>query len=242
VDISRPSPAFVSDIDFQNGGLLYQFLLEEFIYSARMVEKAQASYQRLNEVEGLSSFDDSFEELADTVFGLISPGGHFPWSNAGASLSKLHEYSLLLCSSACEGPCPRVKLAKKVDHALGVTLSLQRSLASSSFSGSTSLSCLEQVGRHLSSLSKRMAETGRCLLRLLPEFRSDENVIYYVLRRENDLADIVGSPTVKRALNKLYPEKGCTAQNFVLERYAARGFEHVSEWMLQVQGQEGGKS
>jgi hypothetical protein len=79
-----------------------------------------------------------------------------------------------------------------------------------------------------SALEKASTATQRFakqIVRLIPQFKHDENVIFYVLRNHALFDKVYGNRFTLKLFSKIYPKGVKEGQHFLTTKYAERGFE-----------------
>lgn len=62
---------------------------------------------------------------------------------------------------------------------------------------------------------------------ILLQYRSDENVVFFLLRHHAEFDDCYGKNFVVDLLKKMYPDGVNEVERFLSKRYALRGFQHL---------------
>lgn len=70
----------------------------------------------------------------------------------------------------------------------------------------------------------KLKRIASLLLKLLPLFQSDENVLFFLLKRQNEIDTLLGKKYIRKALLLLRPND---LLEFLEKRYLARGFDHL---------------
>lgn len=88
--------------------------------------------------------------------------------------------------------------------------------------------CLYKKSEHLIQEALEQLESfGKILQRMIPYFKGDENVLYFILRHREQLAVPFGPQFVRNCFEQIYPEGLNSALKFLLDRYMARGFSYL---------------
>ncbi len=85
---------------------------------------------------------------------------------------------------------------------------------------------------HIVKMIKTLERFSKTWPKLFREFRSNENVLLFLVRRRHDLDTLHGSKFVKGVLEPLFPEGPSELESYLLEAYARRGFSHLSTTIL----------
>jgi hypothetical protein len=80
----------------------------------------------------------------------------------------------------------------------------------------------------LQKMLKRMQQLTKTLYETLPAFCKDEHTLFFLLRHRTDLEAVFGENAILRLFTITFPKGLKTASRFIIQRYAKRGFAHLS--------------
>jgi len=202
---------------FQQKHLLFQFILSELITT-------HSTFRLLSDLVGQVNGDVGM--LVEPLTGLVgSTQGHLPvvsWVQEG-SLTKLKHYCALLCQDL-ESQQNCIGMHQEAHQAWWISQQLLDVLKPHPQHG--------KVGSW-KLLMKRLTKSIQRLTKLIEkgiwEYREDENVLFFVLRHQEQLDDLYNKRFVHGLLKKMFPKKQNTLESFLVQRYTERGFPHLAE-------------
>ncbi len=224
----------------QSNGLLFQFVLEEFLSVIPAVDAIQTAHQRLEaalvrrrpneEVERLSQ--QILSNIAALTGSALVSNHSYPWTPSKGSLGKLKHYIHLFRAPVSE-------VEELTDQLKGVV--------SQAYHGAMQArDVLWQLGQkpmvlretsELFRLLNTLTEASRRIEELLPSllvnFRNDENVVYFLVRRADAFANLHQEFYVCNLLTKMYDNGLDEASQFLRDRYLKRGFNRLAERINQ---------
>lgn len=220
----------------QNNGLLFQFVLEEFLAVIPAVDAIRAAYQQLEGALVRRRPNQEVERLARQILTSIAAltgsalvSNHsYPWTPSKGSLGKLKHYVHLLDAPASEVEELTDQLKGVVSHSYHAAMQAR--------------DVLWQLGRRqivlreasdLFRLLNALIDAARRIEELLPSllfhFRDDENVVYFLVRRADAFATLQQELYVCNLLRKMYDDGLDEAHQFLYKRYETRGFKKLAE-------------
>lgn len=214
---------------YHDNSILIQFVIEEFIQVHQFISKINTLNQ--NNLDPINETNSCFESLIPLFKELIDGRDHQDSSFSSrwtrGSLTKLKEY--------CEQFSHNSLNTHKQTVYLHMAAHQMWLMAVHSFELLNSLhphDCARQSGRHVivhslkrsfHRLMMRFNQLSRHLSRAIRDYGNNENVIYYLLRRKEWLADIYGQDFLYQYFKGT--KKGFHLIDVLLNRYQARGFE-----------------
>lgn len=186
--------------------LHFQFLLSDFFKAYLLLEKWESQEEMRNT---LSSLFNAFNPTKDEL----------PWNPKTALLHSLEGYTSQLASSS------KNPLYKKLHECF--------CLANSS--GFELLSIMKNLKKnkaselivHRMKVHKLMKKASKLIFNLLADFKDDENVILFLVNHTVEFENVYGKGTFKKWMEDLYSEGLSQVRQFLLIRYAQRGFDHL---------------
>ena len=192
--------------------LLFQFIYTEFL-------AAQQEMLSLTKLAGLKADNVSLEVVSSVLTKLCGAAADykrlFHWNSNDGILTKLKTN----CSYFHQN-CPGSEssmLHAFVDQAwLLIAECLHRLHEQSSIETPLLLQAAENL-----------LSAGEILKGMIEGFKEDENVIFFILRHQNQLDALYPEPFVRNYFEKIYPEGLLSVSRLLIERYKARGFAHL---------------
>lgn len=227
------SPYFYPDFDYQNGGLLFQFVLEEYMRAHSVVAElcvALAQFRHPSE-DGAYNLE-ALDLLEEKIFSLLTTSPTTPWTNGASCLSKLHEHCLLLNARSAIADGPSCRLCRAIDRTIQEAVRCQQTLSQGG--AACPQAVMDALAARIERIQAHLGRSGEHLLRCLQEFGEDENVIYFVLRRYRDLAQALGEDALGKRLKRMDKNGIQGLLNFLATRYTERGFGHLVPQIEQL--------
>ena len=184
--------------------LLFQFIYVEFLYAQREL------LSLLNLIQ-LAKEKVSLEVAALALTKLTGPlTEHFQWHSQDGVLTKLKNNCSYMIQSSTE-------LHTYADKAWMLVYK-----------------CLEGIHEFatveeplLSEAVDNLFALGDVLKGLIPHFKEDENVIFFIIRHREALDSLYPKPFLRNCFEKIYPDGLRSVSKFLIERYTERGFGHL---------------
>ncbi len=217
----------------QNKGLLFQFVLSEFIHASRFVQKI-ASFLNASLALRFDQLDDVLELVPPLTGEPVSGINErcFPWAQNQGSLNKLKHYSYLMSQKMVKTP-----LVGK----LLVSSSIAFHSASQIREVITTLKYQHEEGvllnykplyQFIGKLVDHMQLLTSYICEILFFFKDDASVLLFLLQQQEDLDAIYYKNFVKQTLCQMFPEGLEQVQDFVTEEYNKKGFVHLKDLIL----------
>lgn len=216
---------------YQHNSLVVQFAISEFVEAYQLYKQIQ--YQAKSPLS-LASLESTLPELYACFIQLI---GYSSYPHAFAlfeqgSLSKLKDY----CEQFSQNSYPQNKIGLVLYNqvyklwlkSLYILESL-RKLELAIESKEELLLALEKELNQFNLLMKRMTKQ---IPRILAVYQNDENVLYFLLRNQNQLTNIYGSSFILKIFKTLF-KKERQAFQWLTKRYTERGFNHLMPTLHQ---------
>lgn len=86
---------------------------------------------------------------------------------------------------------------------------------------------LNNLKKASNKLQVRVQKIAHTLTRILPQFRDDENVLYYLLRNQEKMADVWDAAYLAKLFKKLFPKGKEEVECFLKSRYNMCHFSHI---------------
>lgn len=227
------------DIYNQSPSLLFQFILNEFLETYQESQKIEQTYRQMESMiiknRLLAEVEEYIYLLLDSLTQLTGSSlmneDSFPWSSDNGSLSKLHHYCYFFAQSS--------PFNEKASANLNICVS--KAFHSSLQSRETVLTLMQEqmkgnqipdyatLYKLLDRLIDNMHRASRLLLQILIKCQDDENIVFFLFRHQKRFSDIYKPSFFNRILNKMYPCGLKDAKEFLINRYAQRGFQELLE-------------
>lgn len=210
----------------QSKGLLFQFILSEFITS---YSEALTMHQLLPSVEHMVN-SETISALKANLIKLAGSTGNysrlFSWNQEDGLLSRLKSF------------CADFSLqGKKDDHIISKMQSYINQAFLSCIQGLDTIRLLEdsdgpeqnikKLYKILSKFIKEMRCFSKLTVEIMRQFSGDENVVFFMLRHQPELDRLYGSRFVFKLISKMFPKGITQVSDFLLSQYKQRGFDHL---------------
>lgn len=194
----------------QNNGLIFQFILDHFCSAMSEVIALETLLKRNN--KGLEQrVVESFEKLLGAPF----QNGLYPWNSDIGLFFKIKNFCSALAAKSYEKDKEALNLEKAAENVWKISRDIQES--------TLSVRSLSKILK----LSAAMRRLARQIVQTIPQFRDDENVLYYLIKNQAKLDDLFGNHFVVTLLDFLFPGGQDETAQFLLNRYSQRGFTQL---------------
>jgi len=146
---------------------------------------------------------------------------HFIWDEKKGSLKKFTDLSLHFAKH--QEPLASSHLIEELHH-LSFFLK-QASLKLQHIAQKPPLSLFKES---FELLKQQFKSTLTIFFNSLPHFKDDENILFFLVDQQERLDRSFGAKTTLHLVEKIFPEGIKNAEHFLLERYTARGFTHIT--------------
>jgi hypothetical protein len=212
---------------YHNNRLLVQFIISEFILTYRHIQTLEP-LETYDSQESLQSLFDSLHALLRSDQDTQRPSSSL-WIRG--PLVKLKDYAEQFSLNTNHQDKQGLLLYTYVHqtwltglHALELTHALlsHKTLVANKLTNSVLLN----INRILKQLRNRLKTITKQIPRVLAQYRKDETVLFFLLRKKELLLEIYGSDFISKILKPSLKLKKDPSE-LVRERYAQKGFEHV---------------
>lgn len=219
----------------QNNSLLFQFILSEFLITYRETLLISNIVKVLKKTSLPINWNADCEQSLCKIKSILkSLGGVsynqqrlFSWGHDESTLGKLKNTCALFCRNVGKDDKNAATLHRHCHRAWLLclqSLDLLRSLKGDknedpSFSFPLLLNLIEKMANALHRFS-------RLITRLLHDFKEDENVLFFVLRHQEQIDGLFGSHFVVQLLTEMFSNLG-NAEQYISRKYEDRGFNHL---------------
>ncbi|MCH1430314.1 MAG: hypothetical protein GWP59_00940 [Chlamydiales bacterium] len=233
------------DIYKQSPSLLFQFILDEFLQTAETTRSAEKIYRKIERSiirnRLLAHVTENLHQLLDSLSLLI--GSHMsndkstPWDKEQGSLSKLHEYCYLFNVQANVNPRASENLNNCVSQAYHSSLQsreavlaiLQHKQKEETADAEANLPDYANLYKLLDDLLDNLQRASRLILQIIMSCHEDENIIFFIFKNQDRMKACYPAFSLPRLLDRMFPNGLKDAKNFLLNRYAERGFKDLIE-------------
>ena len=236
----------------QSHSILFQFLLKEFLATLREVQSIEhvakeMEHSLYDQCADPRKWDDYLAHLYKAIYRLtgeqVMNEPHFPWNPDKGCLYKLHHYCYLFAHL-----CPDHKKETSEMN------SCVRKAFLSSMESREVILCLQQdTDAHrailnessalpplLDRLIDNLTRVSRLLLPLIRYYRDNENVLFFLLNHCEEFDRLYQSSCLVQLLDQMFPGGASEAKEFLIQRYAQRGFHHLLATISQKMASLGG--
>jgi hypothetical protein len=213
----------------QNNSLLFQFMLVEFIETFTEIQKLDSLCSHILEPLAASELSGRQNEnnvhlIKEILTKLVGPTRDymqlFSWNFNQGLLAKLRTYCALFLQNADTDEKELIAIQHYADKIWQNCLQATDALHELPQDHALLFSALEKSGTAMQRFAKLIA-------RLIPQFKNDENVIFYILRNHKLFDKLYGNRFAFKLFSKIYPKGLKEAQQFLIEKYRERGFENM---------------
>jgi hypothetical protein len=212
----KPQPSYKS--------LLFQFILLEFISSyTEVLNIHQLSRDLQTTSDVVPALKLSINKLAGPARGCMRL---FSWNLEDGILSRLKNYCANFTLEAKDSNPGILKMHAYLNQAF---ISCRKTLDVIGLFEERDLSQQNRQALHkvLTKVIQQMGRFSKMTAKLMQQFSTDENVVFFMLRHKSELDRLYGSQFVYKLINKMYPKGVEEAKDFLLKQYGQRGFDHL---------------
>lgn len=219
----------------QSNSLLFQFILLEFIEAYTEIQSLDQLRHRPSPLPQEGSVAHQPNPLYDPFsMALIkltgSPKDHmrlFSWNFSEGLLSKLRSYCTLFLQNVDAHEKELLAIQHYVDKTWQSCMQAIEAIQNSPKDRPILLVALDKANAAMQRLAKLIA-------RLIPQFRDDENVIFYVLRHHQIFDQLYGQRFTAKLMGKIYPKGLKEVQLLLTRKYQERGFDNLTSVISTV--------
>lgn len=213
------------NIYHQKYSLLFQFILAEFIESYTEVlyihSFSETESSQITK-ESLAKLTTAIRKLSGSQTDYMSL---FNYRNEESILAKLKNYCAFFSQHAEQQSKESIEMHKFINRAwLACIQSLDMIYL---LDESTAKTYQKTLRKALLKIVTLMQRFSRALIKVLTQFKTDENIVFYLLRHHAIFDELFGSQFVYKLLHRMYPKGLEGVAAFLKKNYAVRGFEHL---------------
>lgn len=200
----------------QSKGLLFQFILSEFI--ASYSEVLNMKVESLN-VQTISSLKANLIKLVGS-----SQKHLFSWNLQDGVLTRLKNYCADFSLQGEKSDTIILKMQSYINQAF---LSCIQSIDAIQLYENCEEPHQSKLHKILSKFIKEMRCFSKLTVEIMRQFSGDENVVFFMLRHQPELDRLYGSRFVFKLISKMFPKGITQVSDFLLSQYKQRGFDHL---------------
>lgn len=224
----------------QSTSLLFQFALNEFIASYKKVLDIEELYAQMESAlikERMSADTDLYLEKLlkwiPVLAGSLNVTANeqcAPWTHQKGSLNKFRHYCYLLSHNLSDNS-DILNLNVAASKAFHSTLQVREVVLSLQRQSEDSLALPNYVSLYqlLDRIIDNMRRASRLILRILLQFKEDENVLLFLLEHQKDLDVLYKTDFVTRIFKKMFPQGIEQVSQLMQQKYLERGFQSLSQ-------------
>jgi hypothetical protein len=223
----------------QNDNLLFQFFLSELF---TVFEEKQKILALSQEIEVALAQSNSFievekelDQLACTIFTLVDATEGFvyasPWIPHKGCLGKLHHYAQHLIKKTTLQESSTTDLLIHINKAFHYILQSMEQLQELLYFDSKKIK-LENIAvltDKLTAFSHQMNLIPKICADLIFKFFHDENVLFFLIRHQEDLERLQLTQLLQKVVTHLYKGSNNALKTSLTSLYTKRGFSHLAK-------------
>ena len=216
-----------------NNSLLIQFLLHELLQASAITSEYQKMVRTITLTPHLKYTKKGKEQL-EQAYGLITQlAGRtyqsmriFSWNLNEGIIAKLRQYSTFFGNNLDPQDSDAIQLDRHAERAWVNCLECLDLTREQLSLPAREPANLKSLVNYSDKLCVRIHKLSVVISHILPQFRDDETVLYYLLNHQEDLASLWGAKVLPKLFNQLFPEGKEEAEHFIRTRYDKRHFSH----------------
>lgn len=202
--------------------LIFQFILTEFIESFEEIQQLERLCSRKVDVHTKNK-EETQKQIESAITKLVGSTRDymriFSWNFGDGLLEKLKTYCALLLRNAANDEKEIIALLHYAEKTWQAVMQAKDHLHEDNHR-KILLHYFEKANTSLQRFSK-------VIVRIVPQFRDDENVVFCILRNKEKLDRLHGPRFVAKMLGRMYSKGLKEAHHFLSRKYAERGFDHL---------------
>lgn len=216
-----------------NVSVLFQFIVSSFlsVYTDTQELKKISARNDITELD--NEWDSHLKKLIEKFSALSGPiRGHLrsaPWDISEGHLTKLRNYCHFYYLASHDHTA--LEMDELVNKAWVFCLEGMDILRIYKLLGLQKVRPmtvnLKPIKQKVTKLERLMKPIASILVDLFPTFKNDENVLFFLLRHQNELKLIYGSAKFREHLCKLHGGKVEELEDFLKKKYLDRGFDNL---------------
>lgn len=220
-------------VDFQNNGILFQFILSQFLKVAKTFQSIDSQSTKIKDLVERSEAPtkrcirrllESFTDLTGDHEDFIPL---FPWNNQTGSLSTFYHYTCILCRKKSHDQ-NATKLANNAERYYRQALQAYNYLVDMEKEEEERRIALSQpLVNTIKACERSMGRISRLIALWITVFYKNENVLLFLLLHHEEFDAMYKAPITQQLFQKMFPEGLKQGEQFLLRRYGKRGFSNL---------------
>lgn len=205
-----------------DSGLLYQFILCEFFATIQGIRNLQ---------QEMKNFQNGKANIIETHLQILI--GHqedslhgFNWRPEYAALTKLRIYCTQFAETAESDDKGTLGLQELADQAWLIASQTVTTFKIQYRNGEFA-KVLLNLQKNIAKLDKIISKLSKQILKALARFKLNENVLFYLLRHNDQIVTAFGLSQSQQLFKKLFKDGLREAVQYMTSRYALRGFSQL---------------
>jgi len=234
-----------------NNGLLFQFILSEFLEAFSEMEQIKTLAEKIAKEEKKSLHEGTGRQILIVLYGYTAKlAGSTPnfmrlfsWNLDNGLLAKLRNYCVFFSHNANLQDKESILLQRNANRIWETCLACL-DFMQSLLNQSSKVNVLEQkkvLNLLIEKMMRCMRHFANLLAKIMVNFRDEENVMFFLLRHHQEFDRCYGSQFIAKFFNKMFPKGLIESQQFLSERYTNRGFENLVPLIVMKMAQLSGK-
>lgn len=214
-----------------NNSLLIQFLLHELLEASAITNEYQQMIHSIT-LTPHQKYTKKGRENLEKAYGLITLlAGRtyqsmriFSWNMNEGIIAKLRQYSTFFGNNLNPQDSDAIQLDRHAERAWVNCLECLDLTREQLHLPTKEAANLKTLLKYSDKLGVRIQKLAQVISHILPQFRDDESVLYYLLNHQEELAALWGPRFLSKLFNKLFPDGIEEADQFLSSRYGKRHF------------------
>lgn len=208
---------------YHNNTLLIQFILSEFILSHQITKEIEIKTEEAWQVQDMNEFSRLLTQYLQAL--LRSETEKDRWVKG--PLIKIKDYCEQFSHNLNHSDKTSFNLCSYIHKTwlIGIKMfELLNSIHKLSYqTQSLNTFLMAALKRTFTQFTQRLKEMSKHILKLLSNHRHEETVLFFILRKKNQLIEIFGNDF----FGKMIKINKTNSLNLIKENYIQRGFEHL---------------
>lgn len=214
---------------YRDQGIVLQFILSEFLYALR---EMHCITQHFKNCPSHSITVHSIPELRTCFGNLFGSAGEvfcqLPWNPEIGILHKLKAYSSQFAQNISDESHP-IHAIHHYFHKACLSCKQAIDLLYPPFDIDINNESLfkQNLKQVTEKINRGMRRCARLLAQIIFSFRSNENIIFFLLHHYSHITAFYAPQILCKLISKMHPNGFKGVQEFLLDRYEERGFDHL---------------
>ncbi len=214
---------------FQDNTLLIQFIIAEFIATYHVFNRI--TFVEKQFLQSNETWKNCKPLLLHCFSQLLGPYSNPDWLGGSmwtkGHITKIKNYCLLLSKNMESNHSEEVILKDNI-HQMWLSALLHVELLieiQDSVSRQKVMEAHQKIRRALNHLQKRLNSMAKQILRVTSTFSDNENVVFFLIRKKEQLVEIYGENYMEKILK--FSTKKTGSFRYLMKKYVNRGFGHL---------------